>query len=174
MTEAIKSRLYAWIDRAAQQPQQDAELVRLQLSHMNAMDQAQPMGAFPINLEDESTIHEAKMECWLAAENTQQVWRGFQRFTLVAYYGDQEQPALFHPFAIGDDTSPNNMVLEGTEPANMVGMVKQQMRHNEVLAKVNAGMQADQQAMLMRQLSNANAEVEQIRTELYAQSQSRP
>lgn len=165
MTEEIRGRLYAWIDQAAIAQYRGEALTEIELCHLDSHDERQAIGRFMVDPLEESTVHEAKAQIWMAATNTQEAWRGFQRFFLGAFYGDPARRDLYFPFALsGDDTNPGRMTVpEGHEPANMTGVLKMQMRHNEVHAKVNAGMHAEQNAMLLRHISTLSTELERLR-----------
>lgn len=150
MTEGgdVQQRLYRWIDQQLQATQGRDPLRELVLSHLNASDQLQEIARFPLLEGDTGRL---KAELYRTALEVVASWRHFQRFAVQAFFGSSDKPGAYYPMALADDTPTNGP--EPTEPANIVGALKQQMRHNEVLARINAGIQRDaleQQTALAR------------------------
>lgn len=163
MSTEIQSKVFGWIDRAlAARPGGEAQLTSLVLCHINAAEQLQPISSFPINGEDEDDIHTVKHELMRTAGDVAEAWRGLQRFAIQAYYDEGHQAANYFPFSLQCE----DMTADApgpTEPANLVGMLGQQMRHNEVLAKINAGVMAENHQILQRQLQRAHEEMGELR-----------
>jgi hypothetical protein len=159
MSGDIQARLYGWIDRAAASATGREPLSQLVLSHINASDQLQEVARFAV--ANTAAIGEIKTELFRTAAEIVTSWRHFQRFAVQAFYGDGDKAGAYYPFALADDTPINGP--EATEPANAVGMLRQQMRHNEILAKINAGISAEQSELLLRMNQQLTAELERVR-----------
>lgn len=159
MSGDIQSRLYGWIDRAAAPATGREALSQLVLSHINASDQLQEVARFAI--ANPLELGEVKTEIFRTAAEIVASWRHFQRFAVQAYYAS-EQAGAYWPFSLADDGPAHGP--SATEPPNAIGMLKQQMRHNEVFAKINAGIQSEQSELLLRLNKQLASELELART----------
>jgi len=151
----VQQRLYRWIDQQLQSVVGREPLRELVLSHLNASDQLQEIARFPLLNGDAGQL---KAELYRTALEVVASWRHFQRFAVQAFFGSSDKPGAYYPIALADDTPASGP--EPTEPANVVGALKQQMRHNEILAKINAGIQHQ---MLQQQSDIATQAYEEVR-----------
>jgi hypothetical protein len=169
MSGDIQARLYGWIDRASAPSTGREPLSQLVLSHINASDQLQEVARFAI--ANPLELGEVKTEIFRTAAEIVASWRHFQRFAVQAYYSS-EQAGAYYPFSLADDGPTQGP--GATEPPNAIGMLKQQMRHNEVFAKINAGIQSEQSELLLRLNKQLTSELENARaaySKLLAQSE---
>lgn len=149
MSGDIQSRVYGWIDQQIMAAPGRAQLTGLRLAHLNAADQLQQIAHYPVSDRDESRIRDVKAEVFRTANEVAVQWSGFQRFAVQAFFGDEQSPGAYLPFSLSGQEQPAS--LSATEPPNMVGMVRQAMRHTEVMTKIAAGLMADGNANIMRQ-----------------------
>jgi hypothetical protein len=157
-----ENALRAWIDSRATVVEEAGSLGRLKLHHVNTADVLQSVGAWEIEPEDETSLSKVKVEIVLAAKNTAAEWKGFNRFALQAYYGPDRVQGGYYPFSV-DGTQHEAATPGPTESANLAGMLKQQMRHNEAVIKLLVGERGEQQQLMMRQNQQMATELERTR-----------
>lgn len=154
-----QQRLYRWIDGQLEPRHGGEKLRELALSHLNASDQLQEIQRFAF-VDDAGKL---KAEIYRTALEVVASWRHFQRFAVQSFFGTSDRAAAYYPLALADDTPAGGP--EPTEPANMVGVLKMQMRHNEVLAKINAKGQLAMLIHAQEQAVKAHDELEALRSE---------
>lgn len=160
------SDLRTWIDRCASVVEEAGSLALLRLQHINAAEQMMPVGTWAVDPQSEESLSAVKMEIVQTAENTATAWRGFNRFALQAYYGKDQAQGGYFAFSV--DGSDREARPGPTEPANLVGMLSQQMRHNEALTKLLVTERGEQTQLMMRSQQQLSAELESVRASYYA------
>lgn len=74
-----------------------------------------------------------------------------QTFAIAAYFEDDPDRAIGrHPFRVNVESPEDNDDV-ASEPSNLTGLVKQQMRHNEMLMRINTGSMGSMIATLQKQ-----------------------
>lgn len=165
---SFPTNLHAFIDRCAATLEQAGALSRVRLFHVDTRDCLQPVGAWDIDVEDESTLHRAKAEVARVAQDTASAWRGLQRFALRACYGPEWTEGSYCPFSLNmQDVDAPGAGPASTEGPTDTGMLKQQMRHNEALTRLLVGERDGQQQALMRQNQQMSHELERVREQLF-------
>jgi ElaB/YqjD/DUF883 family membrane-anchored ribosome-binding protein len=157
MSGDIQARLYGWIDRQIDGAAARGGLRELVLNHLNASDQLQEIARYAITDDNASEI---KSELYRTALDVVASWKHFQRFAVQAHF-TESTTVPYYPFSLADDTPETGP--QATEPANLVGALKQQMRHNEILAKINAGIMAEANQLLLNQSKQAHAALDELR-----------
>ncbi len=173
MSGDIQGRVYSWIDQQALAAPGREQLTGLRLAHLNSADQLQVIAHYALNIADQTRIHDLKAEIFRTANEVAIQWSGFQRFAVQAFFGDATAAGAYFPFSLsGQETQ---QMLGATEPPNMVGLLRQTMRHLEVQAKINAGLLADGNTALVRQnasLADALEKTQQKYYDLLSKSES--
>lgn len=154
-----QQRLYRWIDQQLEPVLGRESLRELALSHLNASDQLQEIARFAY-VDDAGKL---KADVYRTALEVVASWRHFQRFAVQSFFGQSDKAAAYYPLALADDTPSGGP--SATEPANVVGVLKMQMRHNEVLAKINASVQFQMLEQANAQARTAHAELDRLRTD---------
>jgi hypothetical protein len=154
-----QQRLYRWIDQQLEPAHGREPLRELALSHLNASDQLQEIARFS-HVDDAGKL---KADVYRTALEVVASWRHFQRFAVQSFFGDSDKAAAYYPLALADDTPAGGPMA--TEPANAIGVLKMQMRHNEVLAKINASVQFQMLEQANRQAQTAHAELDKLRAD---------
>lgn len=149
MSGDIQSRVYGWIDQQIVTVPGRAPLAAIALAHLNAADQLQQIARYPLRPGEEGRIFDVKAEIFRTANEVAVQWSGYQRFALQAFFGEELASGAYLPFSLSGQEQPHS--LSATEPPNVVGMVRQAMRHTEVMTKIAAGLMADGNANLVRQ-----------------------
>lgn len=165
---SFPTSINAFLDRCAATLEGAGALSRVRLCHVDTGDRLQSVGAWDIDPDDEATLHRAKAEVARAAQDTASAWRSLQRFALQACYGPEWQMGSYLPFSLNlSDVEPAAAVPASTEGPTDVGMLKQQMRHNEALTRLLVGERDSQQQALIRQNQQMGTELERVREQLF-------
>lgn len=164
MSGDIQAKVYAWIDKTADDGA-EPRCVRLQLSHLNAAEQLQTLSTWVL---EGAELADIKSELWSTAKHVVASWsHGLQRFAIRAFFADQDAAGAYFPFSLAGDPSEAGASGEDlgvTEPANLIGLQKQLMRHLEAKDKAIAGMALEMMTFQMRQVRASAHEAEQMRT----------
>jgi ElaB/YqjD/DUF883 family membrane-anchored ribosome-binding protein len=157
----IQARLYGWIDRQLDAGRARGGLRELVLNHLNAADQLQEIARYGVTPEGEN-LQEIKTELYRTAVDVVSAWRHLQKFAVQSYFGQDDKAAAYYPIALADEVAAAN-APEPTEPGNLLGALRQQMRHNEILAKINAGIMAEANSLLLNQSRQAFEALDELR-----------
>jgi hypothetical protein len=155
MSGDVQAKVFFWIDSNI-----GPEAERLQLAHLNAAEQLQPLATYELAGRD---VAELKIEVWKTAQHVVAAWRhGLQRFALRLYLRGQEQAAVYFPFALAPTEEPSDE-LGSSEPPNNVGVLSQLMRHNEALSRIAASQALEMMTFQQRSLQTTQDELDRLR-----------
>jgi len=157
----VQTRVYDWIDHMAAG---ELELERLQLVHLNAAEQAQQLSSYRLEGAD---LGDIKGDIWRTARHVVAAWsQGPQRFALRAYVAGAEESAAYLPFLLAGEQE-SSSPPGSSEPANMVGLLKQLMRHTEAQQRTIQVMSLDALTFQQRALRSAQTAEEHMRARYY-------
>lgn len=136
-----RKKLTTWLNRAVLVENEQGRCRKIVLRHLIATEKANSIGEWVASAWTNNLVALAD-SIQEEAESDVENLIGLQTYVLRAYYGDEIKPGpsrfLFR-IESRQAESDSDMDPLGSEPANVKGMLSQQMRHNEGIMRLAIG-----------------------------------